>query len=255
MSYALVEDCLCVNAYDKEGEYFYFPLGEKKNIERALRVLIAYTNEKGIPFILMSLSEKMLDYLHEFDLTKHFTMEPRPEFFDYMYRREQLTGLRGKKLEGKRNHYNYFVKNYSYEFADLTESNAGACRDKLRDIIMSRSEDPEKELSATLTALEYRDSLNLVCKCLYADDNIAGIIMGENHHGTALIQIAKSDIVYRGASVALFKFFLENNLTECEHVNFMEDMGLPGLRKAKLSYNPDHFIEKSVLIMCNDLNI
>jgi len=89
--------------------------------------------------------------------------------------------------------------------------------------------------------------LNLTAKQLVINGNIAGIIIGEDQYGTVIIQIAKCDITYHGSSVALFKLFLSECFTECRYVNFMEDMGLEGLRKAKLSYHPDHFIHKSIL--------
>jgi hypothetical protein len=247
MEYALVEGCLCVKARGAEGEYFYYPLGERDRVEAALGVLLDHARQKNIPLVLMSLSESMLECLREFPLTRRFTPEPRPALFDYIYPREQLAGLKGKKMDGKRNHFNFFIKNYDWALTDITPDNLPECRAKLREFILARSENPEEELSATNTALEHRAALNLVCKCLYADGQLAGVIMAENHHGTALIQIAKSDVTFRGASVALFRLFLEENFTGCASVNFMEDMGLPGLRNAKMSYHPDHFIEKSVL--------
>jgi hypothetical protein len=73
---------------------------------------------------------------------------------------------------------------------------------------------------------------------------LAGVIIAQNHHGTALIHIAKADVEIRGASVALFAYFLRENLTECEYVNFMEDMGIEGLRQMKESYYPEFLIEK-----------
>ena len=38
--------------------------------------------------------------------------------------------------------------------------------------------------------------------------------------------------------------FIRHEFSGVEFINREEDMGLPGLRQAKESYNPDHFAEK-----------
>lgn len=43
---------------------------------------------------------------------------------------------------------------------------------------------------------------------------------------------------------AINRDFLMHEFAETEFVNREEDMGLPGLRQAKMEYNPDHFAEK-----------
>lgn len=250
LEYTIIEDCLCVRGVtigsDKK-EFFYFPLGKKTNIEKALHIIIKDFTDKKKPLILMSLSQPMMDMLEEFGLLDKFQKETRRDFADYVYTREKLTTLAGKKLHGKRNHYNYFINNYDYSMVPITPENEPDCRLKIKSLIIERSLNPEEELNATMMALYYRDELGLKGCCLYAGKELVGIILGECHHGMTVVQIAKSDVSFRGASVALFKLFLSEHFQKCEYVNLMEDMGLEGLRQAKLSYNPDFFIEKSIL--------
>jgi hypothetical protein len=249
LKYAIIENCLCVLGENEGSEYAYFPLGTPENTKKALTVLMADFKERGKPFVLMSLSQKMLDLLKEFDMLDLFLQDNRRDFADYVYLREKLISLSGKKLHGKRNHFNYFENNFSYELLPITDENEGACRDKLKELIVERSLNPGEELNATNMVLKYRDLLNLESAALYVEGNLAGVILGECHHGTSIIHIAKSDVSYRGVAVALFKLFLESHQCHCTYVNFMEDLGIEGLRKAKLSYDPEYMIEKSILTL------
>lgn len=248
LEYAIVNSCLCVKSKSGNKHSTYFPMGEPENIKGALLELKKHFNEVlEVPLLLLSLSEKMLEILKDIGMEDEFTIESRRDFFDYIYQKEKLTTLAGKKLHGKRNHFNFFQNNYEYELRGITDENEGECRELMKRLVDERSLDPMEELNATFMVLKNRDKLELSYNTLYVDNVLVGIILGECHHNVSVIHIAKADISYRGASVALFKLFLMENLEHCYYVNFMEDMGLEGLRKAKMSYYPEYFIEKSEL--------
>lgn len=48
----------------------------------------------------------------------------------------------------------------------------------------------------------------------------------------------------RGLYQAINNEFIRHTFADVEFINREEDMGLPGLRQAKESYNPDHFAGK-----------
>jgi len=244
IEYAVVEGCLCAMG-DWDGmEYYYFPLGKKNDARRALAALGEHCANRGKPFVLMSMSADMASLLDEFGLSDNFMREERREFYDYVYKREKLVSLGGNKLHGKRNHFNNFIMNHDCSMEEITDANCGACREMLISAIDRRSSNAEDELEVTMSAFDNRDALGLTCGALTVDGGVAGVILAEDFYGSAIIDIAKADVEIRGASVALFKLFLEKNLTHCEYVNFTDDMGIEGLRRAKLSYAPDFFIEK-----------
>ena len=244
IKYAMIENCVCAAGNWDGLEYYYFPLGERDDARRALLQLKKHCADNGRPLVLMSVSGDMAELLAEFGLQNEFIKEDRREFYDYVYKREKLVTLSGNKLHGKRNHYNYFTMNYDYKMEDITGANSGACREMLAKAIDNRSSNAADELDVTMMAFDYRNELRLTCGALTVDGEVAGVILAEDFFGAAVINIAKADVSIRGASVALFKLFLENNLTNCEYVNFTDDMGIDGLRRAKLSYAPDYFIEK-----------
>lgn len=246
LEFAIVCDCLCVKSKSGNKHSTYFPMGEIENIPKAIQELKEhFNNVLGVPLLLLSLSEKMIEILDDLGLTGDFISETRRDFYDYVYEKDKLTALSGKKLHGKRNHFNYFQNNYNYELRSITSENEQECKELLKSLIDERSTDPMEELNASFMVLTNRDELELSYNALYVDNILVGVILGECHHNVSVIHIAKADVSYRGASVALFKLFLMENLEHCFYVNFMEDMGLEGLRKAKLSYYPCYFIEKS----------
>jgi hypothetical protein len=48
----------------------------------------------------------------------------------------------------------------------------------------------------------------------------------------------------RGLYNMINQQFLEKQWQDIPYVNREQDLGEPGLREAKLSYNPEHFVEK-----------
>lgn len=237
--YAIVNDCLCI----KNADGYCYPIGNAKDTNDAICELVN-EHKHNDKFKLISVTKRMLNEFEELHKQCLYKVNERRELFDYMYDRDKLATLVGKKFSKKRNHLNYFKNTYTYDFVDLDESNMQDTIKFIKTTIDERSLDPEKELFATLKVMKYSDKLGLVSKVLIVDNKIIGLIMAQNHNDTVLIQIAKADIEYRGASVALFSFLLQDYFTDLQYANFMEDLGIEGLRKMKLSYNPVFLIEK-----------
>jgi hypothetical protein len=233
-----------------EGEtYFYFPLGHERNIEAAITTLTHHCQACGLVLTLLNVSRGMIDCLSNLGMLERFRQIDQRDTYDYIYKREKLVLLSGKKLHGKKNHLNAFNTSYDSHLVPIDETNIGLCERMLKSEITQRSTRPHAELNATFMALRYREELGLVAQALFADTHLAGVIMAEQHHEFVLVQIAKTDVSFRGASVALFQKFLANNFTQCEYANLMEDLGLDGLRRAKLSYDPDELIDKCLLVL------
>ena len=68
----------------------------------------------------------------------------------------------------------------------------------------------------------------------------------------ALIHIEKANPDIRGLYQAINNEFIRHEFSNVEFINREEDMGLPGLRQAKESYNPDHFAEKYDAVYANE---
>ena len=69
--------------------------------------------------------------------------------------------------------------------------------------------------------------------------------LGEQiNEDTALIHLEKADTNFTGAYPAVNQLFIENYFSHTKFINREEDMGIEGLRKAKLSYRPAYLLEK-----------
>ena len=77
------------------------------------------------------------------------------------------------------------------------------------------------------------------------DNKIAAFTLGEQiNSNSVVIHIEKANTFYEGIYQAINQQFLCNEWNEMEFVNREEDLGIEGLRRAKMTYNPIRFVEK-----------
>ena len=179
------------------------------------------------------------------------------EFFDfqrerdmdnYVYTTEKLITLSGKKLHGKRNHINKFKElypNHSYE--PLTADNLERIRSFIEEWYQKKAQTDASiltEKTALENALANFDALELKGGILLVEDKVVAFSIGEQlNEDTALIHFEKADTDYQGAYPMINQQFVEHAWSHLTYVNREDDMGIEGLRKAKLSYQPDLMVE------------
>jgi len=74
---------------------------------------------------------------------------------------------------------------------------------------------------------------------------VGAFTIGEHlNRDTVVIHIEKADPDIPGLYQLINQQFCKNMEEEITYVNREQDLGIDGLRKAKLSYYPDHFVEK-----------
>ena len=98
--------------------------------------------------------------------------------------------------------------------------------------------------------IENFDALSLVAGIIACDGIPVAYSIGEKmSEDTALIHIEKANRAYSGAYAAINKLFAEKEFSDTKFINREEDMGIEGLRKAKLSYRPIHLGEYYTVIL------
>lgn len=182
-----------------------------------------------------------------------FLVEEERDYFDYLYNAKELMALSGKKYHKKKNHVNGFLKEYEnrYRVKIADKSDVESIEEFLikwhnkRNIIDEYNRD-DYELKGIFYVLEHCDMLKYKMMLVYVDDVIESFTLGTylSEEKTAYIHVEKANPDIRGLYAFINREFLKNCFSEAEYVNREDDMGLEGLRKAKLSYNPIELIKK-----------
>lgn len=182
-----------------------------------------------------------------------FLVEEERDYFDYLYNAKELMALSRKKYHKKKNHVNGFLKEYEnrYRVKIADKSDVEFIEEFLikwhnkRNIIDEYNRD-DYELEGIFYVLEHCDMLKYKMMLVYVDDVIEGFTLGTylREEKTAYIHVEKANPDIRGLYAFINREFLKNCFSEAEYVNREDDMGLEGLRKAKLSYNPIELIKK-----------
>jgi hypothetical protein len=183
-----------------------------------------------------------------------FYFEPDRDSFDYVYSVEALAELKGKKLQRKRNHCNrFFLLHHGCTTAPITDENTPQVLQMLEDWYAQKlAADPTAsfylEQAAIRRALQHRQELGLEGLVLIYKGQIIAMTMGSAlSDNTFDIHFEKALEGFDGAYAAInreFARYLREKYPEVKFLNREDDLGLEGLRKAKLSYYPHHLVEK-----------
>lgn len=249
LRYAVEDDIIyiafsCVHVPASAGEIVFLPpLTTLDKVEKGYLRLRDYAKEIGKPMKIICAPHEHVALLDS-DI---FVSENNPDYAEYLYSPEDLIELKGKKYHAKRNHIANFKGTYQYEFREYNESDYDDVM-KLFNIWQENKIDIDKdsrEIYALKYMLNYYKELNLKAAVLYVGEEIVGFTLGEvTANNVGIVHFEKADKNCGGAYSVLNNFFAEKFLSGVRVINRQEDMGIEGLRKAKLSYYPIGFQEK-----------
>ncbi|MGX4599937.1 DUF2156 domain-containing protein [Faecalimicrobium sp. JNUCC 81] len=244
------EEKFIIISGEYEGKFFFIqPLVSKDNIEYAMHFILNYFKENNKKLILKAITKDFIDYIESEYPNKFNYMEDRDNF-DYVYEGESLRTLVGKKNQKKRNHLNYFLKEYdNIEYKSLNESNFNECIELLDSWMDNKEIDKELETEKKAIDKIFKNYKYLKDKIkvggIYIDNKLQSFSIGEIlTDDMALIHIEKANQDIRGLYQYINQQFIVNEFNEAKLINREEDLGIEGLRKAKLSYHPIKFTEK-----------
>jgi len=177
-----------------------------------------------------------------------FRVEEDRDNFDYVYLREDLAELRGKKFDGKRNRIRKFESSFAHDYQRLRREHADDCRRLLlRWFDEKGNGDPymKAEKDAILEALALFEDLALVGAVVTVAGRVEAFTIGTRLTAdTAVVQIEIANAAFPGLAQWINREFVRREWPDVRFINREQDVGAPGLRKAKLSYQPDHFVKK-----------
>lgn len=164
--------------------------------------------------------------------------------FDYIYSREDLASLSGRRYHKKRNLVNAFINSYNYEekhIDPLHREDLYTILDAWRD-----AHDEDGDYAAAKEAIDRFSELGLHGCITYVDGVPGAYSMGEEIQGGSMfaIHFEKAIESYKGIYQFInrsFAIMLDPTITT---INREQDLGDAGLRQAKMSYRPTGFVKK-----------
>ncbi|MBP8625764.1 MAG: DUF2156 domain-containing protein [Syntrophorhabdales bacterium] len=223
------------------------PLGPPSRKEVTILLLEWLRDEKRLSKPAITRADSRL--AREIKGINLLSINPEREHFDYVYLRDNLVRLSGNKYSAKRNHINKLLKRYNVRYDSLKATNIEGCirlqekwcRQKRCDEDMSLM----GEWEAIKEVLIHYEALDLTGGVASIDNEVMAFTIGEMlNHNTAVIHIEKADSDIPGLYPFINQRFSEYGFPDATYINREQDLGLPGLRDAKLSYYPDHLVEK-----------
>lgn len=230
---------------------FTVPVGPG-DLRQVLDILMAYCEEKGVPFQLHNVTKEDFDRLEAF-YPGEFDISYERDYADYVYETEKLINLSGKKYHSKKNHINKFKALYpDWSYEPITKDNLEECFQMgLRWRELNGCEEDEEKHAEICVALNYLrlfEELEMRGGALRVDGKIVAFTIGEPvNRDTLVVHIEKAFAEIQGAYTMINQQFAEHEGAGFTYMNREEDMGEEGLRKAKLSYKPVFLVEKGVV--------
>lgn len=241
---------LVLFARDTSTKNFFISLHGTTNVPASLHKICDYLEEHAMQKTLMLIPEETAALANPTE----FLIEEDRDFFDYIYSTQALMDLHGGKYKSKRHLVNQFTsqhKNFTVTHEKLTPEM------KLRVLKFISAENKKRSALGYTPFVEYEMaalehffllpySENIIVSILQIEDQFIGFCIDEiifKKH--ALSHFFKVNTDYRGAydvlNTTTAKFLFGIGI---EYWNWVEDLGLEGLRQAKLSYRPSHFLKK-----------
>lgn len=234
--------------YGENNFTYGYPLG-CKDITEALNILSENCKLENVPLKLVGLTKYMVNEVEKARPGRFSFIEKR-DSADYIYRATDLINLSGKKYHGKRNHITKFKKLYDWSFEPISIENKKDCITLIQQWCtennrLKNTSGINDEIQALYTALEHFEELNFQGGIIKVKNKPVALTIGEKiNDDVFVIHFEKALLDYQGSYSIINNEFAKIFLSGYKYINREEDLGIEGLRKAKLSYHPAIILEK-----------
>lgn len=249
--YYVLNDNLVIKIQDfVTGDLFYSFLGTNK-VHETIKTLLARSKNEGLDNQLRLVPA--INLQSSPDLENYFCIKEDPDSFDYILSVEEVADFKGKKYHNKRNLVNRFKKlcpEHRLESLDFTNEKTKKDIIELFYLWEQQKGKSRKETQIELTAIRRLLSFASIHKVMglgvYCKDRLIGFVSYHIvHNSYALINFEKGDLSYCGISSYLHHEAAKHLKTlGINYINYEQDLGIPGLKKAKMLWRPVHFLKK-----------
>ena len=206
------------------------------------------------PFSITNLNQWEIEFLQRAFPGEFEFSEPLTERYDYICQREKIIALEGKDMRPKRQHLYQFPKFYpDHEYRVLEPSMFPECLTLLQQWTenaaalghIQGSDSNVTERESISQVFDNWERFGAIGGALYVDGKMVAFTYGVPVNANTFdLCVEKADIAYKGVYTVVRHHFMLQIPEQYTYINLEEDMGLPGLRRAKSSYHPDYQIKK-----------
>lgn len=189
--------------------------------------------------IIYPIPDEWLSFYDPWFSYRHFKRDDS----DYLFAADKLATYPGRHLDGKRNQITQLLSQGDVRCEALSNQ----WEDALSILTRWQAEDgniSSTDYTACKEAIEYFITLQLQGFIVYVDQKPAGFIIGEQCNSHFTIHFSKAIRTIHGVYPYLFQQFARAVKSRCDWLNLEQDLGIPNLRRSKLSYHPDQLATK-----------
>ncbi len=237
--------------FDRKSVY-PFPLGQGELLP-VLDAIIRDAKDRGIPCCITGMDEEKCALLETLYPGK-FRFYQERDAFDYVYHIDGLADLKGRAFQKKRNHINKFRQTYpDWRTEPVTKANLAQVQALTQQWFAEKQlADPDGDLHLERIALDRAladpEKYGMEGVALFVGEQmVAYNLSSPLSEDTFDVHFEKALSAYDGAYPAInqaLAVYLRDRYPRLRYLNREDDMGIAGLRKAKLSYNPAFLVEK-----------
>ncbi len=246
--WSIQDDWLLVVAKEREGGHYALPPVGPASRADVTAMLLDWMRDglnEPRPRIARA-GQRLADELKD---DHRFCVVDTRDHFDYIYRTEDLAELTGRRYSAKRNHINQFTRYYEYEYQPVTRALVDEClalaevwcEQRLCDEDLSL----QHELSGIEDVLKHIETLEVDGGAIAVQGKVQAFALGELlNETTAVFHVEKANPEFKGIYPMMTQCYAQRWQGEAAFINMEQDLGEPGLRRAKESYHPDHLEAK-----------
>lgn len=168
--------------------------------------------------------------------------------FDYVYLSSDLAELPGNPYSKIRNRLRKFQRSQEYVTEDISRKNLDQVADFLERWCLARDCEDEEMLDSERKAMAFSTAnffeLGLFGLAIRIRGEVEAVSIGERMNDeTAVVHYEKGSERFDGIYKAINQEMALSLSDKFRFIDRASDLGVPGLRKAKMSYHPHHFVE------------